>query len=291
MKPRFAETKPGIFWRTRYYLIAFATLSALFLLFACGPAAPREGTPAFFWAAARETYAAGDYMKTTDHLDRLLASDNPYVARAMPWSLLVMSGLASGYMDLADQYEAGAKAKANKEAPGNFYKRVSNYRSFANRLTLRFAEAFARFDKSKDDSVIVDFPFPPGTVAAAPQLSLVAQGNLLPAATADGAEKRSLERGILMATLRAVGAPGDVAKAEQILKSSGGKIPRATFSLAMARTLYEESQLYARRKLNDSEKMTILCQRALAVLASLPETFETKDLGVSIRLAIKTPKT
>jgi hypothetical protein len=193
-------------------------------------------------------------------------------------------------MDLADKYEAGAKA--NKEAPGGFYKQVSSYQSFANRLTLRFADTFARFDKSKDDSVTLDFPFPAGSVAAVPQLATVAQGNLLPAATADAAEKRALERGILLATIRAAGAREDTAKAEQILKSNGGKVPRATFSLAMARTLFEESQLYSRQKLNDSDKLTILCQRALAVLSSLPETSETKDLGVSIRLAMKTtPKT
>ncbi len=290
MKPRFAATKPEVSWRIAFYLIAFTTFWALFLLFACGPAGPREGTPAFFWAAAKETFVAGDYMKTTDHLDRILESDNEYTARAMPWSLLVMSGLASGYMDLADKYQAGAKA--NKEASGGFYRQVSNYRSLANRVTLRFADTFAKFDKSKDDSVTLDFPFPPGTVAAAPQLALVAQGNLLPAATADAVEKRTLERGILLATIRAAGAPEDTAKAEQILKSSGGKVPRATFSLAMARTLFEGSQLYSRQKLNDSDKMTILCQRALAVLSSLPETSETKDLGMSIRLAMKTvPKT
>jgi hypothetical protein len=268
--------------------MAFATLSALSLLFACGPAAPREGTPAFFWAAAKETYAAGDYLKTTDHLDRILQSDNEYTARAMPWSLLVTSGLASGYMELADKYQAGAKA--NKAAPGSFYKQASNYRSFANRLTLRFADTFATFAKTKDDSVTLDFPFPAGTAAAVPQLATVAEGNLLPAATADAAEKSALARGILLATSRAVGAPGDTAKAEQILKSSGGKVPRATFSLAMARTLFESAQLYSRQKMNDSEKMTVLCQRALAVLSSLPETFETKDLGVSIRLAMKAPK-
>jgi hypothetical protein len=202
----------------------------------------------------------------------------------------VTSGLASGYMDLADQYQAGAKA--NKEAPVGLYRQLSNYQSFANHLTLAFADSFAKFDKSKDDSVTLDFPFPSGSAAAVPELALVAEGNLLPAATADAAEKHALARGILLATIRAAGAPEDAAKAEQILKSSGGKVPRATFSLAMARTLFEESQLYSRQKLYDFEKMTILCQRALAVLGSLPETPETKDLGKSIRLAMKIgPKT
>ena len=288
MKPRFASTTPGIPRRIGFYLIAFTTLSALCLLLACGPAAPREGTPAFFWAAAKETYAAGYYMKTADHLDRILQSDNEYTARALPWSLLITSGLASGYVDLVDQYEAGAKA--TKATPGSFYKYASNYRSLASRLTLRFAETFGEFDKTKDDSVTLDFPFPPGTAAAVPQLVAVAQGNLLPAATADVVEQQALARGILLAASRAVGAPGDSAKAEQILKSGGGKVPRATFSLAMAKTLFESAQLYSRQQIKDTEKMTILCQRAQALLSSLPATPETKGLMVTVQVALKTSK-
>lgn len=122
-----------------------------------------------------------------------------------------------------------------------------------------------------------------------PQLAAVAQGNLLPAATADVVEQQALARGILLAASRAVGAPGDSAKAEQILKSSGGKIPRATFSLPMARTLFESAQLYSRQQIKDTEKMTILCQRAQSVLSSLPATSETKGLMVLIQVAMKSP--
>jgi hypothetical protein len=155
---------------------------------------------------------------------------------------------AGGYTDLVDQYEAGAKA--NKTTPGSFYKYASNYRSLASRLTLRFADTFAEFDKAKDDSVTLDFPFPSGTAAAVPQLSAIAQGNFPPAATADIAEQRALERGILLAMRRAADAPGDTAIAEQILKSDGGKVLRATFSLAMAKTVFESAQLYSRQHLS-----------------------------------------
>jgi hypothetical protein len=227
-------------------------------------------------------------MKTADHLDRILQSDNEYTARAMPWSLLVTSGLASGYMELADKYQAGAKA--NKKAPGSFYKQASNYRSLANRITMHLAETFTTFDKTKDGSVTLDFPFPAGTTAEVPQLAAVAQGNIPPVATAEAAENSALARGILLATCRAAGAPGDAAKAEQILKSGGGKVPRATFSLAMARSLFDSAQLYSPKRMSDFEKFSILCERALAALSALPETSETKDLGASIRLAMNPPK-
>ena len=132
----------------------------------------------------------------------------------------------------------------------------------------------------------LEFAFPRGNTVPVSELASVAKGGLLPAAVADAAEKRALERGILLATVRAVGAPEDPAKADQILKSGGGKVPRATFLLAMAKTLYEESQLYGWRKENDTDKRTILCHRAQEVLSSLPESSDTKALGVKIRAAL-----
>lgn len=289
MTSRTASRKPKISTRSRHYVTVFTPLFLLFLVFACGPAPPQKGTPAFYWSAAKETYAGGDYVKTIDHLDNLLGTDNQYTARAFPWSLLITSGLASGYMELADQYEAGTKVN-KKETPTDFFRRISNYRSFANRMTLHFADTFATFAKTKDDPVTLAFAFPPGSGAPVAQLATVAQGGQLPVATAEQAEKRTLERAILLAIVRAAGAPEDPAKGEQILKTSEGKVPRATFLLAMAKTLYEEAQLYDRRKVNDSDKRMILCQRAQDVLKSLPESSDTKALGVRIRLVLTEPK-
>src|SRR5262245_42739476 len=63
----------------------------------------------FYWTAARETWAAGDYVKTSDHLDHLIEAHNEFSVRAIPWSLIITSGMAGGYIDLADHYVAGAR--------------------------------------------------------------------------------------------------------------------------------------------------------------------------------------
>jgi hypothetical protein len=289
MKPNSARHQSDICERSAYILAFFAALSMLLLAFACGPSAPEKGTPAYFWAAAQETYAAGDYLKTLDHLDGILDSDSEYTARAVPWSLLLCSGLANGYTDLADHYQAGGKK--NKAAPGNFFRFVGNYRSLANRLTLRFADNFAKHGDIKGDSVMVVFNFPPGSAEPVGQLDTVAAGNLLPASVADQTETRALQRGIILAMARAAGSPDDAAKAQEALKANHGKIPRNTYLMAMANALFDASELYSARQINDSEKQKILAQRALDVMKPLPESFETKDLGVKIRLALKEPTT
>src|SRR5262245_46257001 len=95
--------------------IALAT--ALILTSCAENNAPQPGTPAFFWKSARDTYAAGDYTRTMDNLEKICSSQNDFTARAQPWLLVLTSGSAQGYMDLADSFEAGARSnRANAPA-------------------------------------------------------------------------------------------------------------------------------------------------------------------------------
>jgi hypothetical protein len=179
-----------------------AAILALAILASCSsePAGPAKGTPAFYWQAAGETYKAGDYRKTLEHLDKVLADDNEYTARALPWALVLTSGMASGYMDLADHYEIGGRV--NKSDPSAFRRRVSNFRGLANRLSLQFAENAAKMDRVKGDSVPLAFGYPNGTATPVASLSKVVNGIVLPDAEAEAAQKpetgRSAETGHLL---------------------------------------------------------------------------------------------
>jgi hypothetical protein len=252
------------------------------------PAGPAKGTPAFYWQAAGETFKTGDYPKTLEHLDKILADDNDFTARALPWSLVLRSGMASGYMELADHYEIGGRV--NKSDPTAFRRSVINYRGFAGRLSLQYAQNAAKMDKVKGDSVPLAFGYPNGTASPVASLTKVANGVVLPAAEAETAQKRAIERGVLLAACRAAGAPDDTAKTGAILRAPDAKAPRAVFMMAVAQTLFNESQLYTQRKLDDPEKLAIFCQRAQEALKNVPESKESKDLGVKIQNALKKSK-
>ena len=114
-------------------ILLVSAVAAAALNFSCSTSnAPEPGTPAYFWAAAKETFAANDYAKTSEHLDKVLASENEYSARARPWLLILTSGMVRGYMDVADKLESGVREK--KADPGGFRKYISNSRSTAGRL-------------------------------------------------------------------------------------------------------------------------------------------------------------
>ena len=99
--------------------------------------------PAFTWGAAKETYHSGDYRKASETLVQLIGTDNEFTARARPLAAVISAGLAQGYFDIAESYEAGARA--NRANPTPFRKQVSSARSLASAAALEFAETMHAF--------------------------------------------------------------------------------------------------------------------------------------------------
>src|SRR5215471_8547645 len=151
-------------------------LLAIALLTSCaGPTTnARVGTPEFYWYAAKETYAAGDFTKTADHLDHLIDNENEYTARAVPWSLVLTSGLAASYMELADNYTAGARV--NKGNAMAFRRKASDYRTMASPLVLRFAQNADKMKLVPAGGVQLAFGVPMGSAAAPALLTQIASG-------------------------------------------------------------------------------------------------------------------
>src|ERR1035437_2214362 len=98
--------------RWRDVVIALGALGLVAAGTSCssGPQPPQPGTPAFYWATAKETYRAGDFLKASENLQRILVSENEFTARARAWDTVISAGLTQGYIELADNWEAGARA-------------------------------------------------------------------------------------------------------------------------------------------------------------------------------------
>jgi hypothetical protein len=266
----------------------WALIAANLILFSCsGNNAPEPGTPAFYWASARETYAAGDYQKTVENLGNILSGQNDYVARAQPWMLVLTSGMAQGYIDLAEAYDAGGHA--NHVQTANFRRQVNTYRGAANTLALQFADNFSRF-QSKDEFVTLAFAYPSGSAAAVLQVNKIYGGAWPADAEIETAQKRAIEHAVLLAACRAAGAKNDPAKAQDLFKTGEAKVPRAAFIEAMATALFEDSQLYAHNKLDQPDKMKIFCTRAQEALKMAPASKENADLDKKIQAVLKKAK-
>jgi hypothetical protein len=225
------------------------------------PAVTSNGkTVDFYWSAARETYALGDYMKTADHLEHLLDNQNQYTTRAIPWYLVVTAGTANGYMRLADQYIAGARI--HKSAAAALRLKAAAYRTTASQLALRFAQ---NVDKVKDiplGLVPLSFSLPKGSGTETEFLSQIAKGVELSPADAESAETLTVQHAVLMAACKAAGAPDNVARVQEILAQPNPEVPRVAFGNAIAEMLSSESTLYSRNKLDQPDKLAAFQQRA-----------------------------
>jgi hypothetical protein len=247
----------------------------------------KPGTPAFYWQAARETYVTRDYLKTTEHLRRLIRTENEFSTRGQPWRLIVASGLTKAYMELADDFEKGAQANSTSAVP--FLKTVATYRTTAETRALEFAETFIQWKKScKDQEILLDFPFPSLAATETQQRQKIQGGAVLSAGALPILEQRLIERCIAESAAAAVGAPGDLMKGQSSFQAGSAKVPRDVFALATAHALYEQAQLFTRQKMNKNDRLHLFCQEGLGILKSVPETAESKKLTADFEALAKT---
>jgi hypothetical protein len=271
----------------RTWLVLLLVVGTFLLtLPACsGPITSRDGTPAFYWAAAKGAYAAGDYARTLQNLDHLADTKNDYSERALTWSLVLSSGLTSGYVDLADAYSAGARA--NKSQAAHFQRKAAEYRALAGRMALQFAQTFEKVDVAKDNPVQLAFGYPRGSVAPSPLIHEIAAGVVLQPVDMEAAQYWTIDRGVLLSACRVAGASNDPARALAFLGRAGAVASRPMFLTAMANSLYSASQLYTRDKLDDPRRVVFFCLRAQQALKFLPSSEAVSALGMKIQDALK----
>lgn len=264
----------------RAFLFAVAGLSLVAAGCSSGPQPPQPGTPAFYWAAAKSTYAAGDFLKTSDNLSQISNSAD-FGARTQPWAIVMSAGIAKGYMDLADNFDLGAHA--NRANPAPFRRQVDQLRREASTSAMQEAEVIHKFlAGDKTDPVVLEFAYPTGSLSDPVQLQRVAKGMMVPDAEIDTLQTAMLQRGVLLTVTRVAGAADDPAKTQEIFKAGEVKIPRATFLLAVSRSLVDEADLYTPTKLDQPDRLNLLCQEASEALDSVPASKETKDLAARI---------
>ncbi len=272
-----------------------ACILSLMILIACGlavtscstgPSAAKPGTPAFYWGAARETFAAGDYLKTIEHLEGVCRTENEFTARARPWLLIMTSGMARGYMHLSDTFELGTRA--NRVNPTPFRRYMLDFRTYASRLSLQFATAFEAFEKNSTDAkVSLAFQYPTGSPFSSPQLAKIGNGELLQPAVVDDVRRSELRHAVLMETCRAAGFRDDTAKTSELFKAGNVQVAREVFMLEMASNLHDQAQLFVRTKLDQPDRLKMFSSHAADVVKALPETKETKALNTKIQKTLK----
>lgn len=275
----------------RLLLLSLCAILALGLILSCssGPKPPQPGTPAFIWSTAKENYRIGDYPKVAENLALLTRSENEFTARARVWEIVVSSGVAQGFIDLAETLDVGARVNRNNPTP--FRKEATLLRSAASNAALQFAEAIHQFQENdKNPKIALDFDFPNGSALSPPELKRVAAGLVPSEGDMEKLKRMMVQRGVVLSACRAVGAPEDSAKAGEMFKAGNVQTPRETLLMNMASLLHDEAQLFGPNKLDQPTRVKMLCSEAMEALAKVPPSKETKALTGKIQATMKKSK-
>jgi hypothetical protein len=271
-----------------HIVLIVTVLCLVFTAISCssGPAPPAQGSTEWYWANAGTTWDTGDLLKTEDNLESVAKADSPLAPQAQPWRLILAGGLAAGYMDLADALERGGKA--NPEAAANFRRQMNDFRSMTNRQVAQFFQTFMEFKKTGGATAIpLAFSFPKGSAVAVPALARLSEGAAISEAEMFGAERRVLQRAVLMEACRAVGAENDTAKTQQVFSAENATVAREIFMLAMANRLHEMAGYYGSNKIDQPDRVKMFNEMALEIVKSLPESDDSKELIKEIEDELK----
>ncbi len=254
------------------------------LMAACssGPPPIKPGSPAFFWAVARESYRTGDLLKTQATLLELSKGDSEFTERARIWHLVVSGGVMKGLGDLADAYQAGSEI-----TPARFRKEASALRGMAASAALEFTQAVYEEQSDRVPAMKFAFEFPSGSAALPPALATVSRGTWLADEDRELLQRAVLQRGVILAAATAVGRPGDPSKALSVFSAPEFQVPRETFLFGLAKLLYDGSGVFGPQRLDRPERQMVMCRGALETLRLLPETDQSRALGSEIQAAIK----
>ena len=130
----------------------------------------------------------------------------------------------------------------------------TSLRGTASYAALELTEAVRTFvPLGKDKPVAFEFDFPAGSAVEPPNVQKIAAGMPLPPAEADQLRKAMIQRGVVMAISRAVGAPDDTAKAVELFKAGNVQVQPNVFLMALANELYDLSALYGTAKLDQDK--------------------------------------
>lgn len=261
-------------------------LACLAISCATGPQPPRPGTPAFFFGAAQQTFKAGDLLKTNDDLLEVLQTENEFTAKARVWEIALSAGLVRGADELAAAYESGARV--NRANPTPFRKNITQLRALAGHSALDLAQqVHVLLGKEKGAQIALEFPFPPGSAVEPVALRKIYAGVIMQDAEAAGLETAMLERGVVQSVCKLVGQPDDPAKSLDLFKAAPVEVNREAFLFAAAKLLFDESDLFGSRKIDQPARLKVMLDEAAEALGAVPDSKEKKELSDKIQAAVK----
>lgn len=243
--PKIQEHSKSICWT------AGVAAAVCLLGVACtgGDPGPRQGTPPWFFEAAKDNFAILDYTKTVEQLKEAARAEGDLGMEAGVWRFVLTGGLALGYDEIADAFVKGAEV--NDEMIDEFQPSINDYRRRTRVNAIQFAEGIGPIQKLVEgqETVTLNVPLPSGNNSVSPLLSSVAAGNAIDAQLTAMVDQ-TLTRGIFSALSTLTGGREF---SELTQESEAGSIQASVtdLSFGVARLMLDVSVMFDKEGLND----------------------------------------
>ncbi len=240
------------------------------------PKPPQPGSPAFNWAAAKQAFEKGDYVKANTLLMQLSQGKSEFAEQARPLALMTSISMAGSYMELSEKFAEGAKRTRGKAAP--FMRSTSVYKAQATASSMQFLEEARRFiAANKDKEVTLPLGAPAAEEGDPPQYKKITSGQGVPESEIPGVEKMLITKS-LSKNLTAAGATA----------AGEAKVAGPKFLLVVAKGLFNVSEMFGPKKLLQPNRMIEAAHEgALEALALVKDNKEARDLEKKVTAAKK----
>ncbi len=255
---------------TRRFFPMMLSLGLLLILVSCsggtdsGKSKPLRNTPEFAYNEAKEAMSSIKIEKAISLTNEVMTRfpNSVQAQRARILRIVLLSGLAHGYGDLADAYitgfEKGSKnAGQLRSTAFDFYRKKKN-------AVLGFNDACDYMLQNYSDKAdyLLDCDFPSKEASMNRLIEEVKKGNLLDSEQLRIAEEQELREGILVSLATFLGAEGDRNKARKLLEEGSRPLDPAEFFVKAGRIFLDDQKLFGRKTLNEIQYYRLFFQKA-----------------------------
>ena len=240
------------------------------------PAPPQPGTPAFNWAAGKQAFEKGDFVKANTLLMQLSQGKSEFAEQARPLALMTSVSMASSYMELSEKFAEGAKRTRGQATP--FMRSTSLYKSQATASGMQFIEeAHSFIEANKDKDVTIQLAIPKAEEGDPPQYKKITSGQAIPDAEIPGIEKMLIAKNLSKNMTAAGASAAGVAAA-----------PGPKFLLAVAKGLFTVAEMFGPKKLLQPNRIIeATLDEAQKALELVKDNKEARDLEKKVTAAKK----
>ena len=281
--------------------VSLASLLLAWVVGSCSPPVERLTGFAKVHDNAKVMFGRSGFDRSLEYATELARANPPteFTERGQVVSVILMSGLAQGYKELAEGYRDGLEKLKNPSERPAYLRRRYDYYQYAKTRALQLAELSTRFIQAQEGDGVKDFtvelPYPAiEPPASNHQLQRVLEGMHL----GDPEHKKAELTAIRMCVRRSLAGALGVEEGEvrAALESGSARISNVAFDLFLARQLVDTADTFGPKGLRENRTRVAVCDRAdaviekaLAILRANPDG-DLKKVATDIQKDIETAR-